>query len=144
MFSFPKDKDGYLKTAMRDDSGKRKYLRVHRVVAMTFLENPNNYPVVNHKNGIKSDNRLNNLEWCSISENTKHGFRVLGREPVHSTSIKIKLINIETNEVKIFEEMSQASKELGVSLTAISSYFKRKERLGYKATILKKYRGEKL
>lgn len=143
IMKFPNDKDGYLKTALRNENGRR-YFRVHRIVAETFLENPEKKPVVNHKNGKKDDNKLSNLEWCTISENTKHGFRVLNRKPVHSTSIPIKLINIETNEVLYFKEMTEAGVYLGTTVQNIFGYFKREERLGKKAILCKKYRALKL
>lgn len=63
------DKDGYLLVTL---SGH--LYRAHRLIASTFISNPNNYPVVNHKNFNKSDNRIENLEWVTYSENTKHSF----------------------------------------------------------------------
>jgi hypothetical protein len=57
-----KDKDGYLKVALFKDREK-KYLRVHRIVAMTFIPNPENKKTVDHKNTIVDDNRVENLQW---------------------------------------------------------------------------------
>ena len=56
-------------------SGKAYHRPVHRLVAQTFIENPNDYPTVNHINEIKTDNRVVNLEWLSIADNDNHGTR---------------------------------------------------------------------
>ena len=52
--------------------GKRKKLLVHRAIALAFLDNPDNKPCVNHKDGNKLNNYVSNLEWCTYSENMKH------------------------------------------------------------------------
>lgn len=53
----------------------RKNRNVHRLIAETFIPNPNNLPCVNHKDGNKQNNAVDNLEWCSHSENTLHSYR---------------------------------------------------------------------
>lgn len=61
----------------RDGSKKRNiHIYVHRLVAMAFLDKPDGKNFVNHKNGIKDDNRVENLEWCTDSENKLHAFRL--------------------------------------------------------------------
>ena len=64
--------EGYMEVILTAKNGKKKYERVHRLVALAFLDNPNSFPVVNHLNGIKDDNRVENLEWTTVRGNTKH------------------------------------------------------------------------
>lgn len=66
--------DGYLRCILSKD-GKTKHVRSHVLVAESFVENPNNYPVINHKDENPANNHIDNLEWCSIAYNNSYGTR---------------------------------------------------------------------
>lgn len=63
----------YLRVFLHKNSTVRRFT-IHRLVALAFINNPENKPQVNHKNWIKDDNRAENLEWCTASENMHHAF----------------------------------------------------------------------
>lgn len=67
------DKYGYLKIGLTKNN-KQKFYFVHRLVAKTFLPNPNNYLIINHKDGNKTNNYIGNLEWCTQKYNIKHAY----------------------------------------------------------------------
>lgn len=70
------DEKGYLRVDFRDNSGKKCYCGVHRLVALAFIPNKLNKPQINHIDGVKTNNCVDNLEWCNNSENQKHAYRL--------------------------------------------------------------------
>jgi len=73
-----KDKKGYLRVHLSTKSidGKDRTPRVHRLIAKTFIPNINNLPEINHINGIKDDNRIENLEWVTTTQNIRHAIKL--------------------------------------------------------------------
>ena len=94
------DRYGYLVTDLYIN-GKCKNVKVHRLVAQTFIPNPENKPTVNHKNEIKSDNRVDNLEWATIKEQNSYGTRLqrVGKTKIgNKYNSKYSVICVELNK----------------------------------------------
>ncbi len=116
---------GYIRTCLYKN-GKGKNFYVHRLVATAFIPNLNNLPQVNHKNGIKTDNRVENLEWVTRSENTRHSIKLglfapLGR-PKGCVGPKRKLTSSDVDYVrKMYPRIGSArlARTFSMSQTAI-------------------------
>lgn len=87
------DEDGYFSVGLSDKLGQSRQFRVNRLVAMAFLPNPNNLSVVNHKDGNKQNNRVENLEWCTVKHNTFEAYRM----GLNNTTLPIPVICLNNN-----------------------------------------------
>ena len=103
-------------------NGKRKNLLVHRLVAMAFLDNPNNYPEVNHIDGNSLNNNVDNLEWCTKKYNMQHAYdNNLNHFKEHNKKTSKSIIR---NDGKKYDNSYAAAKELNVSVFSIRDVLK--------------------
>ncbi len=98
---------------------KRYKIMLHRVIALTFIPNPENKPTVNHKDGDKKNNSVSNLEWATQSEQNIHSFSELNRKPTEGKAKKVFQYNMNGNLITVHPSYTSAQKTVGVSKTSI-------------------------
>lgn len=101
------DKAGYVMVGLCKE-GKTKYCRIHRLVAQAFIPNINNYPMVNHKDENKSNNNVNNLEWCTCLYNNTYGNKN------KNISNPIIQYDLKGNYINDYKSISEASRQTGI------------------------------
>lgn len=106
-----KDKGGYCRVSMMID-GKEKKVSLHRLVAMLFLDSIEGKEEVNHKDGNKENNKFDNLEWCSRSENIKHSYEKLG----YSVGVEKKIYIITPQGEEEYESLVACCLHYGISI----------------------------
>lgn len=111
-------KDGYHHYRLYID-GKVKTFLAHRLVASTYLPNPDNLPCVNHKDEVKSHNFVNNLEWCTHKYNANYGTAI---QRANESKYK-KIMCMETGQ--IFNSQQEAAEWAGVKPSTLATYFLR-------------------
>jgi hypothetical protein len=114
------NRNGYLRVAIN-----RKKYSVHRLVAEKYIPNPLNKPFVNHKNGLKSDNRIENLEWVTQEENVIHSALVLGNTHKRKFSSD-EILQIREKYIPNKYGMTKLSKEYNCHVRSIYLIIKNK------------------
>ena len=116
----PQLKKGYYQISIKNNI-KRKWCPVHRLVAQAFIDNPNNYPVINHIDEDKLNNKAENLEWCTTAYNNCYGTRLKRVSETNKLRKEILQYTLDGKLVKEFFSMREASKQTGFSMTNISN-----------------------
>ena len=120
--SIGKHKLGYKNVKLTDKNGIRKNLFLHRIIAEAFVENPNNFNIINHKDGDKSNNNINNLEWTTQKDNVNHAWKNGLCENVRKVcaingkrkSKKIIQKNKNGEVIKVWNSAMDIERELGI------------------------------
>lgn len=117
-----KRKDGYLQAHLVKNKKMTNYL-VHRLVALAFIPNPNNLPQVNHINGNKTNNYVNNLEWCTRSYNVKHSYNI----GLNKKRKKVLQFDKNNKLLNIYESAMEAGMENNIDRSHITACCKNKK-----------------
>ena len=129
--------NGYIIVSLNKESkSETKY--VHRLVAESFIENPNNYKYINHKDENKSNNKVSNLEWCTAQYNSTYNDLHIrnSKKMINNPKISKKIYQLDedNNIINVFPSISEASRQFNVSNQAISDCLRgiQKHSAGYK------------
>ncbi|WP_373443323.1 NUMOD4 domain-containing protein (plasmid) [Lacticaseibacillus paracasei] len=116
------NKRGYLRVAFRKDS-KLINKPVHRLVAQTFIPNPDNLQQVNHKDCNPQNNSVSNLEWCTPEYNIEYREKY-GKSSAEISGCPVYAVNLDTSEISKFKSQREAGRVLGIVNQSINSVLK--------------------
>lgn len=129
------DKDGYKRVSL-SKNGIRSCFSVHRLVATAFLDNENNYPVVNHKNEDKTDNNVANLEWCTVKHNNHYG-KGYCKNRFRKQRKEIKALDLKNEVIVTFDSINEAARAVEGNRNTIAKRIKEKSEKPYKRFLWK-------
>lgn len=109
----------YLAVILFNSKHERKQWRIHRLVAIAFIQNPNGYSEINHKDENKGNNRVENLEWCSRSYNVTYGTGTEKRRRNNRTK-PIAMFDDDGNEIMRFFSLAEGARHVGVNPSCLS------------------------
>jgi len=112
------DKEGRYIVKLSKNS-KRKNYKVHRLVAIAFISNPNNYPYINHKDENPKNNRVDNLEWCTAKYNSNYG--TIKDRIAKASERKIIQYTLDNKFIQEWESMTKAQNKLNIPQSNISA-----------------------
>lgn len=130
-------RDGYVEYLLYKDK-KHYHVKAHRIVAMAFIPNPDNLPQVNHIDEVRTNNSVDNLEWCTARYNSNYGSRntniitSVGFLNKKKTGKHISVYNKEKNETLVFSSLKECSIYIGISTTQIRNIISGKTRKTHK------------
>lgn len=118
------DKNGYLSVGLVTCKNKNKRYKVHRLVASAFVDNPHSYPIINHKDENKRNNRADNLEWCTCGYNIRYGSGLSRRTHSflshYSNCKKVAQLDNLGNIIKIYPGLRHAAEAVNRDYSAIT------------------------
>lgn len=126
---------GYYCVNLRKNS-KIEIKLLHRLIAENFIENKNNFKIINHKDGNKLNNNIQNLEWCTYSYNNKEAYRLNLKKPTfknkfgkeHNKTKRIEQYDLKNNFIKIWYGSYEIERNLGINHSQIINCCKNRQK----------------
>ena len=119
------NKHGYYEYTLINDLNKSKSITAHRLVALEYIPNPNNYPVINHIDGNKLNNKVDNLEWCTFHHNNMHAVNM----GLYKNLKSVTQLDKNGKVINTFKSIREAGRMTGIDSSGIAKCCKGKRKI---------------